>query len=223
MNYLCKYILNAAKVCPHCNGLVIAGGFDLNLRDKAVFVSTRNIKVLADLSCNHEEADTCIWYRIKHTSHNTYLVFSPDTGIYHIGLPLISTNKLVYVQLHKFNATTENHKYLNMAKFVEAISQHMSLCQIPTNDVTRFVEMLFIASGCDFVSYFVRQGKVTFLSKAFSASDFIYNGSLPNGKKMAGNFTSTPSVDCNECKREDLNTQCTSCLSKYKLSLLAFF
>ena len=41
------------------------------------------------LTCNAEESDTRIWLHVVNSIGMKKLVLSPDTDVYHIGLPLL--------------------------------------------------------------------------------------------------------------------------------------
>ena len=73
---------------------VTAGGFDGNLRNKAMFVrSDCPAQCDNQLESNAEESDTRIWLHVLNSVGQKKLVLSPDTDVYHIGLPFYSWNK----------------------------------------------------------------------------------------------------------------------------------
>jgi hypothetical protein len=86
---------------PDCN--------TISIKDKAFLVSggcTRDY----DLACgNHEEADTRVWLHASATSADQVIIYSPDTDVIFIGLPIVlSLNKTVYVQLKDSPYVSEN-------------------------------------------------------------------------------------------------------------------
>ena len=42
------------------------------------------------LTCNAEESDTRIWLHVINSAGKKKLVLSPDTDMYHIGLPFVT-------------------------------------------------------------------------------------------------------------------------------------
>ena len=44
-----------------------------------------------DLITNADEADLRVWLHCKHSCGVNKLIFSPDTDVYHIGLPLMQS------------------------------------------------------------------------------------------------------------------------------------
>ena len=66
----------------------VAGGFDGDIADTAWHV-TSGEKAQPDpvYSSNAEETDTRLWLHVKKTHLLKILIMSPDTNIYHIGLP----------------------------------------------------------------------------------------------------------------------------------------
>ena len=65
-----------------------------------------------------------------------------------------------------------------MNKFNEAISTDPDLSAIPVADNAKTLQALYIATGCDFTSFFVGIGKTAFLKGFFRFSDFI-TGQFP--------------------------------------------
>ena len=75
---------------------VTAGGFNDQLRDNAMFVLS-NTPPQSDstLRCNAEEADTRVWMHTLNSPGLRKLVLSPDTDVYHIGLPIVAGTNLM--------------------------------------------------------------------------------------------------------------------------------
>ena len=65
-----------------------------------------------------------------------------------------------------------------MNKFNEAISTDPDLSAIPIADRAKILQALYIATGCDFTSFFVGIGKTAFLKAFYRFSDFI-TGQFP--------------------------------------------
>ena len=68
---------------------------------KAMGITTSGVHECPQLLCNAEESDTRVWLHVVHSACNKKLLFSPDTGVYHIGCVLeFSGGNDIYVQLN---------------------------------------------------------------------------------------------------------------------------
>ena len=74
---------------------VTAGGFSGVLSNQALFTEPkRTPQCDSRLACNAEEADMRIWLHVIHSAGQKKLVLSPDTDVYHIGLPIVPQTML---------------------------------------------------------------------------------------------------------------------------------
>ena len=74
---------------------VTVGGFEGIDRHKAYAVRQLDIPQCGPLlTSNAEETDTYLWLHMKHFAGLNKLVLSPDTDVYHIGLPLVANTDL---------------------------------------------------------------------------------------------------------------------------------
>lgn len=93
------------------------------------------------------------------------MLYSPDTDVYHIGLPIVSyqlPQPDVYVQLQ--GRRKESHRYLHVNNFLKALDSDPDLAQVPLEKRASVVQMAYITTGCDYISYFKGIGKVFFLN-----------------------------------------------------------
>ncbi|XP_064384664.1 uncharacterized protein LOC135333611 [Halichondria panicea] len=151
---------------------VTAGGFSSNLQNKCLFVtgSTPQPQVDDSLYCNAEESDTRIWLHVINSVGTRKLVLSPDTDVYHVGLPLVAGTQLeCNVRLSLFNST--EHRFLDIQALLTAFENDPSLAAI--EQLPAVMQMLYISTGCDFVSFFNGIGKATFMATLFEYSQFI--------------------------------------------------
>lgn len=113
-----------------------------------------------------------IWWHVMHYDHKHVLVYSLDTDVYNIGLSLIqATDKECFVQVNMpHNADT---KYIHLNKLINALSLDPDLACIPCNKLTRILQMLYICSGCDYISYFYGYGKSAFFNTFHQHASFI--------------------------------------------------
>lgn len=140
---------------------------------------------------NSNEADMRIWRHVTQTCASHVLVYSPDTDIYNIGLSVLAKlpDKDIIVQLNVPHSQT--CLYLHLNNLVKALELDPDLACIPRLALGNVFQMLFISSGCDYVSYFAGQGKAAFFNGFFQHATFI------TGNQMCGSLS-----DITEDKKE---------------------
>jgi hypothetical protein len=172
VKFIGEYLLSSINLQPH-QTLVIAGSFEGNLSHSAWMV-TGNSKPQPEpmYTCNANETDTRIWLHVSKTHHSKILVISPDTDVYHIGLPLACIKeKQVIVQLHPLSS--RELKYLDLPALSNALGNDPDLAGIEPSILPRILQTIFITSGCDYISFFSKIGKGTFLRYFFQYASFI--------------------------------------------------
>ena len=187
------------KLQPH-QKFFTAGGFSDNLQNQALFsVHNDSPKIDSRLTCNAEESDTRIWLHVVQSAGQRKLVISADTDVYHIGLPFVAgTNINVIVQLSSI-ASLEL-RLLDMQALITAFGNDSDLAGIPTSLLPLAMQVLYVCSGCDFVSFFHGLGKASFLSAFFE--DFICSnsnqapGTLTDASNTLGFFSFLRLVGC---------------------------
>ena len=118
-------------------------------------------------SCKAEETDTRIWLHVKQTECGKILLLSPETDVYHIGMPLESTHgKEVIVQISPVNS--RQLKFLDMTALKAAFQNDPDLVNIDAGILPQVFQTLFVCTGCDYISFFSQIGKATFLHYFFS-------------------------------------------------------
>lgn len=133
---------------------ITAGGFCGNQSNKAFFVTSisKQPQCNESLYCNAEESDTRIWLHVMNSTGTKKLVLSPDTDVYHIGLPIISRTGLdCVVRLSSFNSI--EHKYLDLQTLVTAFQNDPSLGAVERTSLPSIMQMLYICTGCDFIFF----------------------------------------------------------------------
>ncbi|CAC5416758.1 AS3MT [Mytilus coruscus] len=126
---------------------------------------------IEQLRSNHEETDTLIWLHVKKCQYSKILVFSPDTDVYFIGLSLISgplSSKNIIVQK---NMLAERAQYLSLNDLAHSLTRDPDVTGI--SNLAKCIQVLYICSGCDNVSFFVGFGKAFFFSTLFQYAQFI--------------------------------------------------
>ena len=95
------------------------------------------------LSCNAEESDTRIWLHVINSAGTKKLVLSPDTDIYHIGLPIITTTEFdIVVQLSSFSSL--EHRLLDMQALIKALRNDPDLAVIDPAFSSSVIQMIYI-------------------------------------------------------------------------------
>ena len=91
--------------------------------------------------------------------------------MYHIGLPLISPTDKVLVQLSK--PSEKGLKLLDLCLLADVLKRDPNLSHIADGDVAQIIQTLFVATGCDYVSFFSGIGKNFFYHVFLSNAMFI--------------------------------------------------
>ena len=132
---------------------------------------------------NAEEADNRIWRHACQSCANKILIHSPDTDTYNIGLGLLNRDTKQYViQLNVFHATERKYLYLNNLQ--TALLNDPDLATLPSHNISEILQVLFICTGCDFLSFFKSLGKATILNNFYQYAEFIgcLHKTLPSNK-----------------------------------------
>ena len=126
-------------------------------------------------NCNAEETDSRIWVHVTQSTHSKFLILSPDTDVYHVGLPLqCVTLKEVTVQVSPMHC--RELKLLNLTALVNGFENDPDLAQIEPNILPKVVQTLYVVTGCDYISFFSKMGKATFLRYFYQYASFISSG-----------------------------------------------
>ena len=93
--------------------------------DQAWEVSAGGAQPVPTLLCEAEEVDTRVWLHVLRSPGTHKLVCSPDTDVYHIGLPLISNQCMdVFVRVSTFSS--QEH-YLNLYNLLTSLQGDLDL------------------------------------------------------------------------------------------------
>ena len=104
------------------------------------------------------------------------LVCSPDTDVYHIGLPL-TYNQPMEVFVHVSMFSSQEYRYLTLNSLITSLEGDPDLSTIPRELLPKVLQTLFICTGCDYVSHFAGLGKTTFFQHVSFIND-VSNGTL---------------------------------------------
>ena len=153
--------------------LVLGGGFDESGIAKCV--CNKQISECAEYFTNALEGDSRVWLHAFSNSGRKNLIYSPDNDIYHIGLPLLEQHpeKYIFVALD-----SQLESVLDMGKFSVSLKYDDKLGNsVP--DILPTVQMLYVSTGCDYVSFFKDHGKKSFFDTFCKNANFISSGKEP--------------------------------------------
>ena len=164
----------------------VAGYLDGEEGDIAWFVRGQNRPQPEPLyNCIAEETDTRLWLHATQCPLHNILVLSPDTDVYHIGLPLACiNNKEIIVQVSAIN--NKQLKLLHLSALVKALDHDPDLSKIERDILPQVLQSLYVVSGCDYISFFSNMGKATFLRYFYQYSSFI-----SGAKELPGTLADT--------------------------------
>ena len=163
-------------LCGH-QKLILSGCFSgKNENDAWVICGNELLPEQSALyNSNAEEGDNRIWRHAAQSHATRILIYSPDTDTYNIGLGLMSgTTKKYIIQLNVLHSSEKKYLYLNHLH--TAFLNDQDLAALPRNNISEGMQILFICTGCDFVSFFKSLGKATLLNNFYQYASFI--GSL---------------------------------------------
>ncbi|XP_072039333.1 uncharacterized protein [Amphiura filiformis] len=182
---LCNYLFHKfiALVQPllmnsSCEKFVVSGGFHraVGLDTPVTMCVTSSGVSPYVFQTNHEESDTQIFLHVIDTTCTTIHIRSVDRDIAMVGLPLFPDfkTKHVFIEFRQ----VPNVSYLNLNTLHKALTNDEYLASLAKGDIGKILQTLYICSGCDFVSYFAKQGKGRFYRAFFQHAGFISGSSL---------------------------------------------
>ncbi len=80
--------------------IILAGCFQGETINEAYTVTSISKESISNLKSDAEEADTRVWLHALKSGGIRKLICSPDTDVFHIGLPLVDSTMKVITQLH---------------------------------------------------------------------------------------------------------------------------
>ena len=165
---------------PSNKYLYIAGGFEGDIEDTAWSVSSNSSpQPQPRYTSNAEETDTRLWLHVKNTTKERILIKSPDTDIYHIGVPLShDQRKEIFIQINKYNSY--ELQYIHLQAFITALENDPDLSSLPQQLLPQTFQTIYVATGSDYTSFFSGIGKSSFLKTFYQHSRFISSGKVRN-------------------------------------------
>ena len=124
------------------------------------------------LTCNAQETDTRLWLHVKHSAGINKLVLSPDTDVYHTGLLLVAnTNMKVLVKISPI--TSKQTRFLDIQALIHALENDPDLAALPRLSIPTLMAMVYVCTGCDYVSLFHSLGKASIMNALYLCAEFI--------------------------------------------------
>ena len=143
-----------------CQALITAGGFAAQRRSQCWSVTnTGNPQPLPIFRSEAEETDSRIWLHCLKSAGSRKLLYSPDTDIYHIGLPIVQEklpHSEIYVQLK--GRKKDSHRYLCVNSLLEALHNDPDFAQVPQKKRAQVLQSVY---ACDYVSYLKNIGNIS--------------------------------------------------------------
>ena len=117
-------------------------------------------------SCDAEETDTRLCLHVRKSNAHQIVICSPDTDVYHIGIPLqCIQEKQVIVQISAI--ISQERQFLHLNHLTLAMRNDPDLATIDATILPQVLQTLFVLTGCDYTSFFSGIGKATFLRNFF--------------------------------------------------------
>ena len=120
------------------------------------------------LTSDVEESDTTVWLHVVHSAGTRKPLFSSDTDVYHVSLPLLNSVCVRPTQPHNITRAEATPPELQLDHAGDP-----DLALVPPGLRACVVQTLCICSGCDCVSFFAGFGKVTIMRHFFENAWFI--------------------------------------------------
>ena len=145
----------------------------------AVNGQTRQLRT--DLATNADEADVCVWLHCQKACGVQKLLYSPYTDVYHIGLSVVGKLHECDVIVQLSNYSDEKAKFVHMTNMITAINNDPDMSEITPALRPQILQSIYVATGCDYTSFFNGLGKVTFLATFYQYAAFIAGGNIIPG------------------------------------------
>ena len=133
MLYLSKYCLKTMpkNIMPG-KSLILAGCFEDPINTTAWCIIRDGIPQPNPLlTCNAEETATRLWFHCKQSTSDNILILSPDTDIYHIGLPLNHGTKDIIIRTNTYNS--KDLCFLHLPSLINALNCDPDLSSVQSS------------------------------------------------------------------------------------------
>jgi hypothetical protein len=183
-----QFVILASRLLDSAHILVISGGFKepgtaqmfMHISDDA----SEEDSPLDPFCNNHLEGDTMLYLHAVNSFHSNspVVLYSIDTDIMQIGLPMVSKYPDRHFIVHFKEGAAEN-MYVDLNMLLDDMCKNNDLRVFNKATIARELQVLYICSGCDYVSFFNNFSKTSFYDAYFNnigfiSSDGSYSGML---------------------------------------------
>lgn len=185
-----SYLSTLRFIVPEGKCLVVAGCYSDDSGNRAWVIEGGAMVPQQEphYTTTAEEADMRMWKHAIECNGRRIIICSPDTDVYNIGITFLQRSQASFIiQLNQPHS--RELKYLNLTNFSQALLHDTDLAPLPRTSVHSILQMLFICTGCDYISYFSGIGKVSFLNIFLQHARFI------SGDETQGLLSYTSSRD----------------------------
>jgi hypothetical protein len=159
----------AIQVLTPSQSLIIGGGFTNGI---AKIAQNKVLQESPSLVSNIQEGDSLVWLHGIKSQCKNILIYSPDTDTTHIGLSVAArhNDKKFVVMLRR---CAYNSQYIDINTLLQSLQNDIDLQGLLVDNIVRVFQMLYISTGCDYVSFFKDHGKKSFYKTFYKYSGFI--------------------------------------------------
>ena len=120
-----------------------------------------------------DESDTRIWLHSRVSAVTKKIILSPDTDVYiqYWLTTVIQPTESVIIQLSR--PSDKQLNLLNCNVFLDLLKRDPDLAHVREEHIGRLMQSIFVATGCDYISFFSGIGKAFFLKVVFENAKFI--------------------------------------------------
>lgn len=116
----------------------------------SLFLEMAIYQLVFQCSSRAEEADMRIWRHVTVANAQRILIYSPDTDVYNIGVAVANKLSHVIVQINVVYAREQ--KYIHIQNLVKVLESDPDIASIPQDNLSTIFHMLYVVSGCDYIS-----------------------------------------------------------------------
>ena len=113
--------------------VLTAGGFSNQKQNQCWSVQQDGQpQSLPYLRSNAEETDLRAWLHCRRSSGSKKLLYSPNTDVYHIGLPIVDEDRCLDIFIQLKERSKDIKRYIRMGAFLQATENDPDLAHVPT-------------------------------------------------------------------------------------------
>ena len=122
-----------------------------------------------------------LWLHACKVKSSPVIIYSPDNDIYNIGFPLVQIYSDKRFIIHYANYHNDS-LFLDLTKLLNCLKNSADLQIFPSQSLGLLMQILYISTGCDTVSYFKNHSKLSYYNTFFDNdnTEFLANKSDGN-------------------------------------------